>query len=85
MNVVHIAWTVLIISAVTDFIITTATALGTAMMATGAAAIPNDAVIVVALLGGLASGARTIQQKLNSTQSTPEATRALKGTGDGNG
>lgn len=75
-----IAWLTLIISAVTDFIITAATALTTAMVSTGTAELPGKAVLLLALLGGVVSGARTVQQALKAT---PENTAALKGTGDG--
>lgn len=75
-----IAWLTLIISAVTDFIITSATALTTAMVSSGSAELPGKAVLLLAGLGGLVSAARTIQQALKAT---PENTAALKGTGDG--
>jgi len=66
------AWTILIISALTDFFITA----GTAYMA-----MPNDAtitnrVIITILIGGLIAAARTIQQALKAT---PETAAALKG------
>jgi len=75
-----IAWLVLIISALTDFIITAATAVTSAMVGSGSTDFPNKAVLLLAVLGGLVSGARTIQQALKTT---PEQTEALKGTGDG--
>jgi len=74
------AWFVLIISALTDFVITGATAVTSAMVSTGSANFPSNAVIMLAVLGGLVSAARTIQQALKAT---PETTMALKGTGDG--
>lgn len=75
-----IAWTVLCISAITDFLITAATAITSAMVAMGDAQLPGQAVLVLAFLGGLVSAARTIQGALKTT---PETTAALKGTGDG--
>lgn len=71
-----IAWLILIISAFTDFVITAATALASAMVATGSAEFPNSAVVLLAVLGGLVSGARTIQQALKVT---PEQSAALRG------
>ncbi len=70
----------LIISAFTDFVITAATAVTSAMVSTGSADFPSKAVTLLAVLGGLVSAARTIQQALKQT---PETTEALKGTGDG--
>ncbi len=75
-----IAWLVLIISAFTDFIITTGTAITSAMVGTMSAQLPNKGVMLLAITGGVVSAARTIQQALKST---PETTAALKGTGDG--
>ncbi len=75
-----IAWLVLIISAFTDFVITAATAVTSSMVATSSADFPSKAVVLLAVLGGLVSAARTIQQALKQT---PETTAALKGTGDG--
>lgn len=71
-----IAWLVLIISAFTDFIITAATAVTSAMVGAGNAELPGKAVIILALLGGLVSASRTVQQALKQT---PETTKALKG------
>jgi hypothetical protein len=73
---VKIAWLILSISAFTDFVITAATALTTAMVATGSAQLPNSAIVILAVLGGLVSGARTIQQALKAT---PEQSAALRG------
>ena len=69
-------WAILLISAITDFIISTGTALSAAMVATGEARLPNDAVLVLALVGGLVAAARTIQQTLKAT---PESIEKLKG------
>lgn len=71
-----VAWVVLIISAMTDFVINAGTALSSAMVATGMAEIPNRAVIMLAIVGGCIQAARTIQQALKAT---PETTKALKG------
>jgi ribosomal protein L10 len=71
-----LAWLTLIITALTDGIITAGTALTTAMVSSGAAALPGKAVVLVALLGGLVAMARTVQQALKAT---PEQTKALKG------
>lgn len=71
-----IAWVVLLISALTDFIINAGTALGSAMVATGSAAFPSQAVVLLAFLGGLVAASRTIQQALRST---PETASVLKG------
>lgn len=71
-----IAWLILSISALTDFVITAATALNTAMIATGSAQWPSKAVVLLAILGGLVSAGRTIQQALKAT---PEQTAALRG------
>jgi hypothetical protein len=70
-------WVALIITALTDLIISAGTALMSAMVATGSAQIPNDAVIVLALLGGIVAGARTMQQALKTT---PENLARLKGS-----
>jgi len=73
---VKIAWLVLVISAMTDFVITAATALTSAMVAMGNAEMPSRAVILLALLGGLVAFSRTVQQALKAT---PETSAALKG------
>lgn len=75
-----VAWLTLIISALTDLVITIGTSIATAMVSTGDAVIPNNAVLILAGIGGLVSAARTVNQALKAT---PEVTAALKGTGDG--
>lgn len=55
---------VLIVSALTDFIIVAATGVTTAMVATGAQDMPSKATVFISVLGGLVSFARTIQQAL---------------------
>jgi len=62
-----IAWTILLISAITDMIITAGTAITSAMVATGSAEIPSHAVLLLAVIGGLVAAARTIQQALKSS------------------
>lgn len=80
-----IAWIILIVSALTDFVITVGTSITTAMVATGSAQFPSDAVVLLACLGGGVSAARTIQQALKTAMDPQSnATTQLKGTGDGN-
>lgn len=62
----NIAWTIVLISALTDFIITAGTALTTAMVAAGDAELPSMAVLIVSGLGGLIAFARTVQQALKA-------------------
>lgn len=69
-----IAWTILLISAFTDLIITAGTALMTVMTDQGQ--MPSNAGMIVAILGGVVAAARTIQQALKAT---PETAAALKG------
>lgn len=71
-----VAWTILLISALTDCLVTAATALTSAMVATGKAEMPNKAVLFLGLLGGIVAAGRTIQQALKTT---PETAAALKG------
>lgn len=70
------AWIVLLISALTDFVINAGTSVMAAMVATGAASVPSKAVLLLSVLGGLVSMSRTIQQALKAT---PETAAALKG------
>ncbi len=70
------AWAILIISAITDLMISSGGVLLGAMMATGTATMPNNAVWLVALVTGAVSMARTIQQALKAT---PETSAALTG------
>ncbi len=62
------AWIILLISAVTDFVINTGSSLMAAMVATGSAVMPMKAVVVLAVVGGLVQMSRTIQQALKSDQ-----------------
>jgi hypothetical protein len=68
---------ILLIAALTDFIISAGTALATAMVAQGNAAIPSPAVIILAAIGGTVAAARTVQQALKIT---PEVMAGLHGT-----
>jgi len=61
------AWVVLTISAGTDFVISFGTALSTAMVAADQVKLPNEAVWLLATIGGLVAGARTVQQALKAT------------------
>ncbi len=63
-----IAWIILIISALTDFIINAGTSLMSAMVATGNASLPSKAVLILAMIGGLVQMARTLQHALHSDQ-----------------
>jgi hypothetical protein len=69
-------WTILIISAITDMVISAGTSIGTAMIATGSAQMPTTAVLVLSMIGGLVAAARTIQQALKVT---PQTAAALRG------
>lgn len=60
------AWIILLISAGTDLLINTGSALGAAMVATGNASVPSKAVIILAIITGVVAAARTIQQALKS-------------------
>ena len=71
-----IAWVIVLISALTDFVITGATAITSAMVASGNSELPSKAVLVLAVLGGIVSAARTVQQALKAT---PEISAALRG------
>jgi hypothetical protein len=62
------AFYVLMVSAATDFIITAGTALTTAMVANGEASMPSHPVILVAVIGGAVSFARTVQQAVRKTR-----------------
>lgn len=61
------AWAILLISALTDFIISAGTAITAAMVATGSAQMPDTPVIVLSVIGGVVAFARTIQQALKSS------------------
>lgn len=70
------AWFVLLISASTDFIINAGTGLMSAMMASGNAAVPNKAILILCFISGIVAASRTIQQALKQT---PETSAALRG------
>ena len=65
-----VQWTILIITALTDLIISSGGALSAAMLATGSATMPNNAAILFALVSGLVIAARTVQQALKATPDT---------------
>jgi len=71
-----IEWLILIISAITDAIITGGTALISAMVATEQVAMPSEAVWLLVSIGGIVSAARTIQQGLKATS---QSAAKLKG------
>jgi hypothetical protein len=60
----------------TDFVINAGTSLMAAMVATGSAALPSKAVMILAVIGGSVQMSRTVQQALKST---PQTIAALKG------
>jgi hypothetical protein len=62
-----LAWFILLVSAVTDFVISAATSLISVMLATGSPQMPEPAVWVIVTAGGLVAAARTIQQGLKET------------------
>lgn len=68
------AWAVLIITAITDYVMTFATALLTVMQITKE--MPNAMGLLTASLGALIIAGRTIQQALKAT---PQTTAELKG------
>jgi len=70
--------TILAISALTDFIITFGTALGTAMVQGGTTQLPTPAVVMFAAIGALVSGARTVQQYLKGLQEKEQAVEQTK-------
>jgi hypothetical protein len=77
-----IEWIILLISALTDAVITGGTGLTTAMVATKEVTMPSNPVWLLAAVGGLVSAARTIQQALKQT---PESSAKLKGEPPPNG
>jgi len=82
---VKIAWLILLVSALTDFAITAGGSITSAMLATGSAEIPSKGVILIALVAGIMSAARTIQQALKTNiDPGANASTQLHGTGDGN-
>jgi len=67
------AWTILAVSAFTDFIISFGTALSAAMLAADKAQIPDWPALIIALIGGAVASARTIQQALKASVETKAA------------
>ena len=63
-------WVILAVSAGTDFIIASGTALTAAMVAKGDAMLPSWPVIILSAVGGLIAFARTLQQSLRKEEST---------------
>ena len=60
------AWTILVISAFTDLVINSGTALMAAMVATKEVTMPSGPVWLLAAVGGIVSAARTVQQALKA-------------------
>lgn len=71
-----IAWLIVTVSALTDFVITVATGIMAVMQATGATEMPSRSTWLVCVLGGSVQAARTVQQALKAT---PETSAALRG------
>lgn len=71
------AWAIVLISALTDFIITGGTALTTAMVAAEGTQLPSIAVLIVSGIGGLVAFARSVQGALKASS---EVTAAVAGT-----
>lgn len=69
-------WLILIVSALTDFVINAGTSLMAAMVATGSASMPSKAVIILSVVGGLVAMSRTIQSALKTS---PATTAVLRG------
>lgn len=58
-------WTILLVSAGTDFVITVGTALTAAMVAQGGEAqLPGWPVVLLSVIGGIVAFSRTVQQYL---------------------
>src|SRR5438309_1950744 len=62
-----VAWTILLISVVTDFVIAFGTALSAAMVVNQVVGMPSTPAVLISALGGLMVASRTIQQALKST------------------
>ena len=59
-------WSILCISAGTDLVINAGTAYIAAMTEAGTGQLPGWGTVIVALIGGLVAGARTLQQGLKT-------------------
>lgn len=57
-------WLILIVSALTDALISMGTSLTTAMVTQGSVSMPGKAVLLLSLIGGVVAAARTVQQAL---------------------
>lgn len=71
-----VAWTILIITALTDFLISFGTALSAAMVVNQVVGMPGAPAVLISALGGVIVASRTIQQALKTT---PIFTASLKG------
>ena len=68
MNLSKQQWLILLVSAMTDFIINAGTALTAAMVVQGNAMLPTWPVLLLAGIGGLVSASRTVQQALKASE-----------------
>ena len=66
------SWITLIVSALTDCIISAGGALTTAMVATGSTAMPTKAVALFAVITGLMAAARGIQKAISPSLLSPQ-------------
>lgn len=73
----RIAWAILLISALTDFVIAGGTGLTAAMVATKEVQMPSSAVWLLSGIGGLIAAARTVQQALKAAES-PQTVENLR-------
>ena len=64
-------WITLVISFITDFIISAGGAVSTAMVATGSTALPTKATAVFAVVTGLVAASRRIQALLSPSVTKP--------------
>jgi hypothetical protein len=64
-------WITLIVSAITDFVISAGGALTTAMVATTSQTLPSTATIVFSVVTGLVAAARGTQKLLTPTPPAP--------------
>lgn len=71
-----IQWTIVLISALTDFMIVMGGCLSGAMIAVGTTVMPSQAVFLLGFILGAVAAARTIQQALKIT---PDISAALVG------
>lgn len=73
---VKVAWVVLLLTALTDFVLSFGTALSAAMVVNQVVGMPSAPAILISAIGGLMVACRTIQQALKTT---PIFTASLKG------